>query len=755
MNSPTPSTLTPTPDSPAPAPALAPTPAVSIVIPVYNGAHLLDATLQSVFEQTFGDFEILVIDDGSTDSTRELLASYGERIRVFEQQNGGASSARNRGIRHARGEFIAFLDGDDLWDADKLRLQVEALRADPEVGVCSSECVYFDAEKQWPANLLGRTPARGMIFDLLLVDHCISTSAVMVRKSCLDDVGVFDESLIGCEDYNLFLRLARKYPFRFLPQVLVKSRIHASNLSADLPQMCRDEIANLDKIDALYPELHLPIQSLQAGIWFRFGQYHFDNHDFAAARAAFWQSMRRAPSKAASYVYFGAALLPTAVRERGRAVLRAVRSKAKPDSAIEQKDWEAEPKDSNSEQKDWRSGLKDSRAELKDWKAEQKASDSRQKDSNAGQIASRAGKIASPTPVVMVTWSLVAGGSETYALTLAKNLDPTRFAPSLCALDQGGALEAEIRRLQIPYRVMHRRGGVQFRLMVRMFRLFRARKARVVHTHHFNQLFYSLLGAKLCGARLIHTEHSVEAFKRPRLRLALRILALGCHKITAIGEDGARVLREDVGIPAAKLEIIRGGVDLGAFNESREAARREFGLDEGAPVAAIVARLSGEKNHHNLLQAWQSVLKRVPDATLLVAGAGPEEAALRLQIAELGIGNRVQMLGVRRDVARVLAACDIFVLSSDREGLPLSVLEAMAASRAVVATDVGDLGRVVRGGETGLLVPPLDVAALAGALIDLLGDTARAAQFGAAGKIAVAGFGLAPMIEAHERLYSE
>lgn len=353
----------------------------------------------------------------------------------------------------------------------------------------------------------------------------------------------------------------------------------------------------------------------------------------------------------------------------------------------------------------------------------------------------------------MVTWSLVAGGSETYALTLARHLDRARFSPMLCALDQGGALEDDLRQLNIPHRVMHRRPGLQFGLMWRLFRLFRRHRARVVHTHHFNQLFYSLLGATLCGARLIHTEHSIESYKRPRLRLALRLMSPFCHRIIAIGADGARVLRDDVGISKRKLQIIRAGVDLDAFNVPRALARRELELDPDTPVAVIVARLSPEKNHRLLLEAWSQVVQSVPDALLLIAGEGSEAEALREQTGALGLSGRVRMLGVRRDVARVLAACDVFVLSSDREGLPVAVLEAMAASRAVVATAVGDLPRVVREGQTGLLVSPHDARALAEALIALLSDGKRASGYGEAGRRAVEQFGLRPMIEAHERLY--
>jgi glycosyltransferase involved in cell wall biosynthesis len=678
-------------------------PTFSIIMPVYNAERFLSEALDSAFAQTFTDFEVVVVDDGSTDNTAQILASYGERIRVLTQENGGPSKARNAAIRASRGEFIAFLDSDDIWDARKLELQIAVMREDENIGFCFSDCQYFDSENIWEGNMGSRVPPMEQMFDAMLTEHFITLSSVVVRRKCVDAVGPFDESLIGCEDYNFYLRVADRYGFHFMPQSLVKSRCHADNLSNDLAQMRQDEIANLDKIAAMFPEREIDKRRLSAKILFRFGQYHFDRQEFPLARSCFARAIAGAPFRPSTYVYLAASALPAGVRQKLRGALRAVRGS----------------------------------------------------QTGNEQIAS-APSTAPPQKraVMMITWSFVAGGSETYALTLAKNLDRDRFSPLMCALDQGGALESEIRRLQIPLRVMHRRAGLQFGLMGRMFRLFRRKRVRVVHTHHFNQLFYSVLGAKLCGARLIHTEHSVEHLKKKHLRVATRILSLACYRVIAIGDDGARVLREDVGIAPEKLQIIRAGIDLDAFNESREEARREFGIEQNAPVAAIVARLSSEKNHRNLLDAWADVVRNVPNATLLVAGEGGEGAALRAQIEQLGLENRVKMLGVRRDVARVLAACDVFVLSSDREGLPVSVLEAMAASRAVVATHVGDLPRVVREGETGLLVPPCDAAALAAALVSLLSDSARATQFGKAGKRAVAGYGLGPMIEAHQELYS-
>src|SRR5215471_17991551 len=164
--------------------------------------------------------------------------------------------------------------------------------------------------------------------------------------------------------------------------------------------------------------------------------------------------------------------------------------------------------------------------------------------------------------VMEVTWSLVAGGSEMYAYKVACGLDRQRYRAFICAVDEGGALESEVAARGIPFFVMNRRPGIDLKMMWHLFRLFRRTRVDVVQTHHFNQLFYSAIGARLSGAKVIHTEHSIEYLKRRKYRLALRLLSHFCHRVVAIGMEGADFLRERVGIPAGKIEIIRAGVDV-------------------------------------------------------------------------------------------------------------------------------------------------------------------------------------------------
>lgn len=356
--------------------------------------------------------------------------------------------------------------------------------------------------------------------------------------------------------------------------------------------------------------------------------------------------------------------------------------------------------------------------------------------------------------VMQINWSLVAGGAETYALTLASNLNQDKFRSVMCGVDQGGALEPEIRRRNIPYHIMNRRQGIDLKLIWRMFQLFRRCGVDVIHTHHFNQLFYSLIAAKLLGIRIIHTEHSIEAYKKRRFCWALRLMSPFCHRLTVIGDDGERALLERARIPRSRLEIIRAAVDLSRFDVERSCARASLGLTDTDRVATIVARISPEKNHRLLLAAFARIARGQPDARLLIVGDGVDSDAIGGEIDRLNLGRCVRMLGVRHDIPLILAASDLFVLCSDREGLPIAVLEAMAAARPVVATSVGDLPQVVMDGQTGLLVPPQDVAALADAMSRLLGNPQLADRMGAAGRVHVQSrYNLQQMVMRHEKLY--
>ncbi|MEW6126824.1 MAG: glycosyltransferase [Acidobacteriota bacterium] len=293
------------------------TPLVSVVIPTYNSAAFLSEAITSVLNQTYRPVEIIVIDDGSTDNTETVAATFKEAIRYSKKANGGPSAARNVGIRHSSGEFIAFLDADDLWLPDKLELQIAHFNEHPEYGVVFTGSQRFNESGVLDSNIrAGRDIPTGMIFDKILLEHFIAMPSVMVRRRCLDEVGLFDEGLIGNEDFNFYLRLAKKYPFGFVNKILVHIRCHDKNLSDNLEQMCNDEIKNLEKIAALFPDEPIPKRRLAGNIYARFGRYYFSQQRFAEARRCFRQAFRHWPWQAGSLPFFLIAALPDRLRHR-------------------------------------------------------------------------------------------------------------------------------------------------------------------------------------------------------------------------------------------------------------------------------------------------------------------------------------------------------------------------------------------------------------------------------------------------------
>jgi glycosyltransferase involved in cell wall biosynthesis len=206
-------------------------PKVSVVIPTYNRSFLLEKAIVSVLEQTFTNYEIIVVDDGSSDNTRQVIDKFAGRVRYYYQENGGPSSARNRGIQAAMGEYIAFLDSDDVFFPEKLETQARALDENQEYGMVFSHAVTMDEEGH-PAGSSWKGVMSGWIYPRnLFIKNCmIATPSVMVRASVFERVGVFDESLSLCEDLDLWRRIARRYPVLQICRPLVKVRMSRSLL---------------------------------------------------------------------------------------------------------------------------------------------------------------------------------------------------------------------------------------------------------------------------------------------------------------------------------------------------------------------------------------------------------------------------------------------------------------------------------------------------------------------------------------------
>ena len=205
---------------------------VSIIIPSYNRLPLLKEAVDSVLAQNFEDFELIVVDDGSTDGTADEMKKYGGRVRLLRHpENRGVSAARNRGILNAKGKYIAFLDSDDLWVKGKLKIQVAFLEDNPHYPICYTDEIWIRRGKRVnPKNKHAKYS--GWIFEKCLPLCIISPSSVMMKKTLFSKVGLFDEALPVCEDYDLWLRISARFPVFFINRkLIIKRGGHSDQLS--------------------------------------------------------------------------------------------------------------------------------------------------------------------------------------------------------------------------------------------------------------------------------------------------------------------------------------------------------------------------------------------------------------------------------------------------------------------------------------------------------------------------------------------
>lgn len=246
-------------------------PTISVVIPAYNAERTILETVGSVLQQTFSDFELIVINDGSKDRTVELLQSIkDERLKVFSYENGGLPVARNRGLSRSTGEFIAFVDADDLWAPDKLELQLAALQQHPEAGVAYSWTSIIDEQGK---PLYDNAPSffEGNVYAQLLIgDFIYSGSNTLIRREAIESVGGFDPVLKSCEDWDCWLRLAAHWPFVVVPKHQILYRRSSGAMSSKVEVMREAALIAMEKAyKAAPPEL----QPLKNQTWISFYKY--------------------------------------------------------------------------------------------------------------------------------------------------------------------------------------------------------------------------------------------------------------------------------------------------------------------------------------------------------------------------------------------------------------------------------------------------------------------------------------------------
>lgn len=361
--------------------------------------------------------------------------------------------------------------------------------------------------------------------------------------------------------------------------------------------------------------------------------------------------------------------------------------------------------------------------------------------------------------VLQLIDGLNIGGAEILLRDLSVGLAQRGFRVSI-GYSTPGPLARDLQELGLPMTRLPRLMRIDPILFGGMMRLMRRDLPQIVHTHLFKSDFHGRLAARIVGVPVVvSTLHSIDRWAQRRpLGNLYGWTSRFADRIIAISEDVKKFHMANTAVDESKFVTIENGVNVNRFsrqNTSGQTIRKEFDLDDSDVLFGIVGRLTPPKDHKTFLQAAALILQRVPLARFLIVGDGPLRTELELHAQELGIQNRVIFTGVRRDIPAILSSLDVLVSSSLWEGIPVSLLEGMAAELPVVATRVGSVPDVVTE-ETAILVPPSDPTAIAQSCVMLVNDSELRQRMGQAGLKRVSShYSIDAMIDRTTALYTE
>lgn len=333
---------------------------------------------------------------------------------------------------------------------------------------------------------------------------------------------------------------------------------------------------------------------------------------------------------------------------------------------------------------------------------------------------------------------LKIGGAERVIADIAAGLDKKNFEVSVLCVTRGGEIADELKEQGIEVKILGIFSYHNPINVLKLARLLKKAKPDIVHTHGYFASVIGRIAAKIAGILiLINHVHSTYWEYRKRHILMERFLSLFTHKIICCSKAVEDFVRGQERINPAKTVVIYNGVDEDRFTtyKNTSSIKAQLGIDSGESVVGTVSSLTPHKGHKYLFQAAPMILGVCAHTKFLIVGDGILREKLEEQIKNLNLASAVIFTGTKKNIPEILSAMDIFVLPScSREGLGISIIEAMAVEKPVVASDIGGIPEVVKNGETGFLVPPRNPEALAQAIIDLLQNPRKAKALGKKGR---------------------
>jgi glycosyltransferase involved in cell wall biosynthesis len=677
------------------------TPLITVLLPVYNGGPLLDEAIHSILSQTFSDFELLVIDDGSTDNSHSRAAAFRDpRIRILRNQtNIGLTRSLNRGLAEARGEYVARQDADDISLPDRFAAQVEFLRMNSNVVLVGTSAMRIDA-KGAKIGTNDMPTTHETIRWASLVDNPFLHTSVMFRRAVVQqECGGYDEEYSVCQDYALWTRLAAKHRVANLPERLVLMREHPSSMTR----------AQASKTDAEFNILMVRnLPSLFPGRRFLDGEIRllslyrtrFDQEDLPALEELLlWLNadfQQRNPTTAASIDF-----RKTLCRQKLRLAFKFLRSPIAALSRI-----------IDAMQIDALESLK-----------------------QAAHVLSRVPILGIPfrgrryisrterVRVLHVIDSFDLGGGQTALLNLIRASNRKRFDLEVACMHGHGVFWDEFASLGIPVHSLSPQKKKPIYL-VNLAKLILKQRPMIVHCHLFGSNWIAKPLATLLGVRVRVSHDQCNdglRHKKPLLRWIDTAANYLSSHICAVSASTRDFLVQRERVNPARISLVYNGVDVERFKPRGPRVRRDAFGDSFVVVG--VGRLHPQKNFALFLDVAAELLRRNLRIRFVIAGTGPEDRYLLKRCKKLGITQHVQFLGHVKDTASLYAASDALLMTSKFEGTPLSVLEAMAMRLPIVAPRLDGIAEVLKDGVDALLIDSTDPAQYADAIARLYSES--------------------------------
>ncbi len=364
--------------------------------------------------------------------------------------------------------------------------------------------------------------------------------------------------------------------------------------------------------------------------------------------------------------------------------------------------------------------------------------------------------MSQPLSVCHAVLSMNLGGLERLVLELVRDARERGQQVSVLCLEEPGRLAPDVEALGGRVVCTHKPPGIRLGQIPQVRKVLRQLRPDVVHSHQIGALFYVGPAARWAGVPVVHTEHGKHYAGQPKAQRMARLSARWTRRFIGVSAD---IVREAVAcgvVPESKTLVIPNGIDTARFHPRSPDAdrRRALGIPPGARVIGTIGRLAEIKRQDVLIAAFAGLADRFPEVHLLLVGDGPLEADLRALTAGLGLAERVHFAGYESQPERALWQMDVFALTSRSEGMPVSILEAWAAGVPIVASNVGGIPELITDGQTGRLVPALDVSAATEALAGLLADPDQARSLAAAGSALVeSSYSLTRMADSYQEQY--